>query len=197
MDTFQMVFVIARRVAGAREKPCKSGSCKKLRSSIGRGFRTKCRRWLTGKSFGLEGRRTRKSDKRHNGPMDRPPLRVFIADDSPPVAEMLTELIRSPGKVDVIGVGDTEAGTIESIRAMKPDVVVLDLQLKTGSGTNVIRAVRANAELAHVRLVVTSNHVSPQMRAGCMQLGADDYFDKVKEIGALTARISELAQKRG
>jgi len=129
--------------------------------------------------------------------MDRPPLRVFIADDSPPVAEMLTELIRSPGKVDVIGVGDTEAGTIESIRAMKPDVVVLDLQLKTGSGTNVIRAVRANAELAHVRLVVTSNHVSPQMRAGCMQLGADDYFDKVKEIGALTARISELAQKRG
>ena len=130
-------------------------------------------------------------------PMDRPPLRVFIADDSPPVAEMLTELIRSPGKVDVIGVGDTEAGTIESIRAMKPDVVVLDLQLKTGSGTNVIRAVRANAELAHVRLVVTSNHVSPQMRAGCMELGADDYFDKVKEIGALTARISELAQKRG
>jgi DNA-binding NarL/FixJ family response regulator len=130
-------------------------------------------------------------------PMDRPPLRVFIADDSPPVAEMLTELIRSPGKVDVIGVGDTEAGTIESIRAMKPDVVVLDLQLKTGSGTNVIRAVRANAELAHVRLVVTSNHVSPQMRAGCMELGADDYFDKVKEIGALTARITELAQKRG
>ena len=129
--------------------------------------------------------------------MDRPPLRVFIADDSPPVAEMLTELIRSPGKVDVIGVGDTEAGTIESIRAMKPDVVVLDLQLKTGSGTNVIRAVRANAELAHVRLVVTSNHVSPQMRAGCMELGADDYFDKVKEIGALTARITELAQKRG
>ena len=129
--------------------------------------------------------------------MDRPPLRVFIADDSPPVAEMLTELIRSPGKVDVIGVGDTEAGTIESIRAMKPDVVVLDLQLKTGSGTNVIRAVRASADLAHVRLLVTSNHVSPQMRAGCMELGADDYFDKVKEIGALTARVTELALNRG
>jgi DNA-binding response OmpR family regulator len=129
--------------------------------------------------------------------MDRPPLRVFIADDSPPVAEMLTELIRSPGKVDVIGVGDTEAGTIESIRAMKPDVVVLDLQLKSGSGTNVIRAVRASADLAHVRLLVTSNHVSPQMRAGCMELGADDYFDKVKEIGALTARVTELEKTRG
>ena len=128
--------------------------------------------------------------------MDPNPLRVFIADDSPPVAEMLTELISAPGRVEVIGVGDTENGTIDSIRAMKPDVVVLDLQLKTGSGVNVIRAVRASAELAAVRLVVTSNHVSPQMRAGCLQLGADDYFDKVKEIGELAARIHELAEAR-
>jgi len=125
--------------------------------------------------------------------MDYPPLRVFIADDSPPVAEMLTELLRDPGKVDVIGVGDTEAGTIESIRSMKPDVVVLDLQLKTGSGTNVIKAVRASAELAHVRLMVTSNHASPQMRSGCLELGADAYFDKVKEISDLTAKITQLA----
>ena len=128
--------------------------------------------------------------------MSAPPLRVFIADDSPPVAEMLTELIHAPGKIDVIGVGDTEAGTIESIRLMKPDVVVLDLQLKSGTGTNVIRAVRANKDLARVRLMVTSNHVSPQMRAGCLELGADDYFDKVTEIAALAARISQLAQER-
>jgi DNA-binding NarL/FixJ family response regulator len=125
------------------------------------------------------------------------PLRVFIADDSPPVAEMLTELISDPGRVEVVGVGETEDGTIESIRQMRPDVVLLDLQLRTGSGANVIRAVRASSDLKHVRLVVTSNHDSPQMRAGCLELGADDYFDKVKEIGALTARITQLADGRG
>ena len=125
------------------------------------------------------------------------PLRVFIADDSPPVAEMLTELLSVPGSVEVVGVGETESATIDSIREMRPDVVVLDLQLRTGSVVNVIRAVRANADLASVRLVVTSNHASPEMRAGCLQLGADDYFDKVKEIGALTARIREIAEGRG
>lgn len=120
-------------------------------------------------------------------------LRVFIADDSQPIAEMLTELIASPGRIDVIGVGATEAAAIDSIRRMRPDVVVLDLQLRGGSGTNVIRAVRADSELAGVRLVVTSNHTSPQLRAGCLELGADGYFDKVKELGALTARLGELA----
>jgi DNA-binding NarL/FixJ family response regulator len=109
---------------------------------------------------------------------------------------MLTELLAAPGRVEVVGVGDTESGTIDSIRAMRPDVVVLDLQLKAGSGVNVIRAVRQMDDLRGVRLMVTSNHVSPQMRNGCLELGADDYFDKVKELGKLTARINELADAR-
>ena len=124
------------------------------------------------------------------------PLTVFIADDSEPVAEMLTELLRDPGRIEVVGVGKTEEAAIESIRAMRPDVVVLDLQLGQGSGTNVIRAVRASSELAGVKLLVTSNHTSPQLRAGCLQLGADDYFDKVKELGALTARLGDFAAEK-
>lgn len=121
------------------------------------------------------------------------PLRVFIADDSKPISEMLTELISEAGRIEVIGVGETEGGAIEAIRRLKPDVVVLDLQLATGSGTNVIRAVRADPGLAATRLLVTSNHDSPQLRAGCIELGADGYYDKVKELGALTVRLGELA----
>ena len=123
------------------------------------------------------------------------PLRVFIADDSGPVVEMLTELISVPGRVEVVGVGATEQATIDSIRALKPDAVVLDLQLKSGSGANVIRAVRASGDRA-TQLLVTSNHTSPQMRAGCLELGADHYFDKVKELGALAACLMRLAEHK-
>ena len=125
-----------------------------------------------------------------------PALRVFIADDSKPVADMLIELLTEQGRIEVIGIGDSEGAAIEGIRRLKPDVVVLDLQLKTGSGTNVIRAVRSDPALASTKLLVTSNHVSAQMRAGCMELGADDYFDKVKELGALTTKLAQLAQGR-
>jgi DNA-binding NarL/FixJ family response regulator len=111
------------------------------------------------------------------------------------VAEMLSELLASTGVAEVVGIGETEDAAVEAIRTLRPDVVVLDLQLKGGSGTNVIKAVRAREELAGIRLMVTSNHDSPQLRAGCLQLGANGYFDKVKELSELTLRIRALAEE--
>lgn len=124
------------------------------------------------------------------------PLRVLIADDSALVAEMLTELISDPGRVEVVGRGATEAAAIDMIRALKPDLVVLDLQLESGSGTNVIKAVRAAGELAATKLMVTSNHTAPQLRTGCIALGADGFYDKVKELEALAAKVAELAKEK-
>ena len=121
------------------------------------------------------------------------PLAVFIADDSEPVAEMLKELISDPGRIEVIGVAESQDSAIADIRRLKPDVVVLDLQLKSGSGTDVIRAVRASPELAATRVIVISNHTAPQLKAGCLELGADRYFDKVKELPNLAEELRRLA----
>jgi DNA-binding NarL/FixJ family response regulator len=121
------------------------------------------------------------------------PLSVFIADDSAPVAEMLRELITEAGRIEVVGEADSQANAIAAIARLKPDVVVLDLQLKTGSGTDVIRAVRASPELAKTRVMVISNHTSPQLKAGCLELGADGYYDKVKELSNLTEALQRLA----
>lgn len=120
-------------------------------------------------------------------------LKVLIADDTPTVAEMLAELLIEPGRIEVAGTTDSEASTLEAIRRLRPDAVVLDLQLKSGSGTEVIRAVRADATLGAIRLMVTSNHTSRELKAGCLALGADAYFDKVKELAELKARLAELA----
>jgi DNA-binding NarL/FixJ family response regulator len=124
------------------------------------------------------------------------PLKVLIADDSEPVAEMLAQLVSEPGRVEVVGSADSEPATLDMLKRLRPDVVILDLQLKSGSGTDVIRAVRADASLAGIKLLVTSNHVSPQLRAGCLQLGADGYYDKVKELHLLSQRVAELAAAR-
>lgn len=127
---------------------------------------------------------------------EKTPLRVLIADDSPLIADMLAELVGAQGRVEVVGVSSTESGALDAIRDLKPDVVLLDLQLASGLGTNVVKAVRADPALASLRLLVTSNHVSAPMRAGCLELGADGFYDKVKELDALARRVRELAAAR-
>jgi DNA-binding NarL/FixJ family response regulator len=126
----------------------------------------------------------------------RLPLRVLITDDSAPVAEMLRELITQAGRIEVVGTADSQASAMAAIRSLAPDAVVLDLQLKEGSGTEVIRAVRADPGLAATCLLVTSNHTSPQLKAGCLELGAAGYFDKVKELAQLAATLAVLADEK-
>lgn len=123
-------------------------------------------------------------------------LRVFIADDSLPVAEMLTQLIARPGAIEVVGVGATEREALDSIEGLRPDVMLLDLELADGSGANVIRAVRARPELRALNLFVTSCHDSQPLRAGLLALGADGYYDKVKELLALSAKLQELSLRK-
>ena len=128
---------------------------------------------------------------------EKAPLAVFIADDSVPITEMLREFLTEPGRIEIVGIAESGEQAVDEIRRLKPDVVVLDLQLKTGSGADVIRAVRALRELDNVQIMVTSNHTSPQLRAGCLELGANGYFDKVKELGALAGELGRLATARG
>ena len=125
------------------------------------------------------------------------PLKVFIAEDSAAVAEMLSALISEPGRIEVVGVAESGGAAVQAIGRVRPDVVVLDLQLKTGSGTDVIRALRTDAGLAALYIIVISNHVSPNLKAGCLELGANDYFDKLKELPALLAKLAQLAAARG
>jgi len=123
-------------------------------------------------------------------------LTVLIADDSQSVSEMLAELVSDPGRIEVVGFADSEDTAIDRVMRLKPDVVILDLQLRSGSGTGVIRAVRSSPELHRTKLIVMSNHPSPQIRKRCLELGSDYFFDKAKDFDLLTAALDELLARR-
>ena len=109
---------------------------------------------------------------------------------------MLAELVSDPGRIEVIGFADSEDTAIDRVMRLKPDVVIVDLQLRSGSGTGVIRAVRSSPELHRTKLIVMSNHPSPQIRKRCLELGSDYFFDKAKDFDPLMAALDELLARR-
>ncbi len=124
--------------------------------------------------------------------MAKRPTTVFIVDDSAQLAEMLGELVADPGRVEVVGAADTVIGANESIARLRPDVVIVDLQLKDGNGFQVAEAIRQLAGGEETDVVFLTNHMSPEFARRASELGATAFLDKSRDH----AQVIELVQAR-
>jgi two-component system, OmpR family, response regulator len=130
-----------------------------------------------------------------NAPTVRP-LRVFLVEDSEVIRERLTESISSLPNVDVVGHADTEAHAITALSHTPCDVLLLDLQLRTGHGFNVLKAVRARPYRSQLIVIVLTNFTSSQYRDRCMEMGADYFLDKSREYDRVCDVLEDLALHR-
>ena len=64
-------------------------------------------------------------------------MKVFIADDSPILRERLDAMLSELPGIKIVGQAGNVADAIETIRALHPDVVILDIRMPGGSGIGV------------------------------------------------------------
>jgi CheY-like chemotaxis protein len=120
---------------------------------------------------------------------DAPPVRVQIAEDLPRVQQLLRELVQQAGRFEVCGMDDTEAAALSRFRQELPDVLVVDLNLRQGSGLGLINAVRqACVGAIAVRcpmIIVVTNHTLAALEAASIHAGADHFLDKSRQLPQL------------
>lgn len=112
-------------------------------------------------------------------------FRAYIVEDSPTIRQNLIETLQELAAVEPVGTAETEH---EGKRWLAQnddewDLAIVDLFLREGSGLNVVEAARNRRP--GQRIIVLSNHATPDVRWRCRQLGADAVFDKSTEIDAL------------
>ena len=76
------------------------------------------------------------------------------------------------------------------------DAMVLDLQLRHGTGLGVLRALISRRP-PNTKVIVLTNYAFPQYRAKSMALGADYFFDKAREYHRVREVLDDLAADRG
>jgi len=108
------------------------------------------------------------------------PKKVFIADDSQIVRERLVSLLSELSGVDVVGEAETAFEAIQSIRRLKPAVVILDISMPGGSGIQVLEAIRKDKAVPLI--IMLTNFTHEPYRQRCLKLGADYFFDKSNEF---------------
>ena len=123
------------------------------------------------------------------------PLRVLLVEDSPLIRERLAESLSTPDRIEIAGQADTEQSAIALMSAAAWDVMVLDLQLKQGTGLGVLRAL-ASRRPPNTTIIVLTNYAFPQYRAKSLALGADFFFDKAREYHRVREVLDSLASER-
>ena len=123
------------------------------------------------------------------------PLRVLLVEDSPLIRERLAESIAEPGRIEIVGQADSEQAAIGMLAAAPWDAMVLDLQLRHGTGLGVLRALISRRP-PNVKVIVLTNYAFPQYRAKSMALGADFFFDKAREYHRVREVLDDLASDR-
>lgn len=121
-------------------------------------------------------------------------LRVLLVEDLPRVQLMLRELIEDPGRFEVVGVADTEDEALNMYAQRQPDVVVVDLNLRSGTGMGVLQRIRQRQGDQHPLLIVLTNHTLPVLRQACERAGADHFLDKSREFARVRTLIEERAR---
>ena len=122
------------------------------------------------------------------------PLRVYLVEDSPIMARLLRELLQGDEFwVQVVGQATTASIAIAKIRALAPDVAIIDLALENGTGFDVIRALGEDDDSRPV-VVVLSNFATQRYRKEAKRLGADYFFDKSTEVLKLLETICAISR---
>lgn len=113
---------------------------------------------------------------------------VVLADDNADLRDYIGRLLVDHGYA-VETVGDGEAA-LASLRARRPDILVTDVMMPRLDGFGLLRAVREDASLRDLPVVMLSARAGDDAKVEGLDAGADDYLTKPFSARELLARVA-------
>jgi two-component system, OmpR family, response regulator len=117
-------------------------------------------------------------------------LRILLVEDSELLAERLRELLGQIAGVEVVGTVRDERAAVAMTREGHIHVLILDLQLKNGTGFGVLRSLGEERPA----VIVFTNYALPEYRRRAEQLGVEYFLNKSLDFERLPEVIRSLAQ---
>jgi DNA-binding NarL/FixJ family response regulator len=138
--------------------------------------------------------------------VSRVPVRVLLADDQKLVRAGFRVLLERGDGIEVVGEVGDGAEAVDAARAMRPDVVLMDIRMPLMDGLEATRRIVADELLAGVHVVVLTTfeldeYVFQALRAGASgfllkDVDPDDLRQAVRVVAAGEALLSPSVTRR-
>lgn len=123
-------------------------------------------------------------------PTSRGRCRVLIADDEP-ITRVLIKKLLERENFEVLEAQNGDEAVALATR-VRPDLVLLDLNMPVMDGYEAIHHLRHNAALAGLPIIVLTAEDGQTIERRVLTMGADDYMVKPFEPAVLLARVNAV-----
>lgn len=115
---------------------------------------------------------------------------ILVVDDEPNITQLLKlYLSRSGFQVETAATGEE---ALRKTRALRPDLIVLDLKLPDIDGLEVCRRVRAESDIPLIMLTARDEDIDKVVG---LEMGADDYITKPFNPREVLARVRAVLRR--
>ncbi len=104
------------------------------------------------------------------------PIRILLVDDTALFRTAIAELVDGQDGLEVVGEAENGLEAVEKARALKPDVVVMDIEMPVMDGVQATRLIREQAP--NVKVVMLTVSESDEHLLDAIRYGAQGYLLK-------------------
>ena len=108
-------------------------------------------------------------------------IRVVVADDQALIRAGFRSLIDSEPDLEVVGEAGTGREVLDVVRAVRPDVVLMDIRMPDGDGLWATEQIAADTALASVHVVIVTTFELDEYVARALKAGASGFLVKDTE----------------
>ncbi len=119
------------------------------------------------------------------------PITVLVADDHPLMRQGIRLSLRGEDRISVVGEAANGEEVLECVGFLKPDIVILDLDMPGRDGLSVVRELnRSSLETA---VIILTLHTGADLIAEAMELGVRGYIIKSSAVIEVVEAVRRVA----
>ena len=122
---------------------------------------------------------------------------ILVVDDDPDICQAIQDGLELPGVELNVVTTLTGMNGLQSAKQLRPDVIILDLQLPDMDGFKVFDEIRQDSQLANSRVIMLTAQDSLGNLWESIDRQLDDFIAKPLDLMELEARVYTQLLRRG